>query len=203
MRNRTPFSRAAAILCAALLAMTSTPAYAGETEGVPSVTGQVEAPESEAPVPGGGTEATGDKSAEKKDGSSEADGAKAVEQEPADAPASTKNTSDEGTKDYIVVLPIMSGVQYADVDESHKSEEYSTDEETILLYTQGEHVSFSVDTSFSWSVYDKAQDSDILKSEDVKNGKVSFTMPADDLIVRYIVPNADGADVVNETEKGS
>ena len=203
MRNRTPFSRAAAILCAALLAMTSTPAYAGETEGVPSVTGQVEVPESEAPVLRGETEATGDKSAEEKDSSSEADGAKAVEQEPTDALASTKNTNDEGTKDYIVVLPIMPGVQYADVDESHKSEEYSTDEETILLYTQGEHVSFSVDTSFSWSVYDKAQDSDILKSGDVKNGKVSFTMPADDLIVRYIVPNADGADVVNETEKGS
>ena len=195
MRRITTFKRAAAMMCAGLLAVTSMPVYAGETELPSGVAGTVENPQTEDT-----TAQAAPRSADTGQ-QTQTEEPSTAEQTPETVAAAPTGETSKDDSEYIVVLPIMDGVKYTGIDDGHKSAEYSTSEDIVLLYTAGQEVNFDIETSYAWSVYNKKKDKDIVKSEDVKDGKVSFTMPADDLIVRYTVPQEETSGTEEKTSE--
>ena len=195
MRRITTFKRAAAMMCAGLLAVTSMPVYAGETELPSGVAGTVENPQTE------DTTAQAAPQSADTGQQTQTEELSTAEQTPETVAAAPTGETSKDDSEYIVVLPIMDGVKYTGIDDGHKSAEYSTNEDIVLLYTAGQEVNFDIETSYAWSVYNKKKDKDIVKSEDVKDGKVSFTMPADDLIVRYTVPQEETSGTEEKTSE--
>ena len=207
---KSAFRKAIALVTAGLMSVTSIPAYAGETEGiaamteaqtqaetaVPETQAETKSPEitgSETSVPETAAAETPSQEAEKK--TQETQSAGEAQQE---TQAQTEGTEENQTsvkktdvKDFLVVLPVKDGVSYSNIDASHKSENDSTAEDIVLVYTAGQKVGFTVTTSYAYSVYNAQADTDILTSENVKDGKVSFTMPAADLIVRFTEKASD------------
>lgn len=116
----------------------------------------------------------------------------------------TENTpaKAEDTKEtrYIVALPLIDGVQYDGIDADHKSEEYSDDKDTVLLYNEGENVTFKVKSDYTYSVYDQKNDKKIVESKDVKDGVVAFKMPASDLIVQFVIPDDPAPETESKAE---
>lgn len=101
---------------------------------------------------------------------------------------------------YMLLLPIKEGIRYS-VDDSHASEEISTDEYKILLYAEGDQVDFSVEPSTVFSVQDAASLKDFIPAGNIHDGKASFKMPAADLAISFKDPEkeTDGTEV----EKGA
>ena len=197
---KSAFRKAIALVTAGLMSVTSIPAYAGETEGIAAMTeAQTQA---ETAVPETQTETKSPETAASETSVPETAAAETSSQETAEKAQETQTAAEaqdqtEGAgenqasvkktdaKGFLVVLPVKDGVSYSNIDASHKSEKDSTAEDIVLVYTAGQKVGFTVSTSYAYSVYNAQADTDILTSDNVKDGKVSFTMPAADLIVRF------------------
>lgn len=84
------------------------------------------------------------------------------------------------SNDYILLLPKTEGVTY-EMDQEHVADQYSNDQYTVLLYKEGESVDITVSGANEFVIKDAmgADDTDFAASE--TDGKVSFTMPAEDL----------------------
>ena len=82
---------------------------------------------------------------------------------------------------YILFLPTSEAISY-DVDQSHVSSEYSTDDYTILLYKPGEVVSLGVDTDYRYYVEDAMETTTYASYEVADDNGVSFIMPEEDIL---------------------
>lgn len=82
--------------------------------------------------------------------------------------------------DYILLLPKTEGVTY-EMAQDHVADQYSNDQYTVLLYKEGETVDLTVSGATDFAIKD-AMDSDTTDyAASETDGKVSFTMPAEDL----------------------
>lgn len=82
--------------------------------------------------------------------------------------------------DYILLLPKTEGVTY-EMAQDHVADKYSNDQYTVLLYKEGETVDLTVSGTTDFVIKD-AMDSDTTDyAASETDGKVSFTMPAEDL----------------------
>lgn len=82
--------------------------------------------------------------------------------------------------DYILLLPKTEGVTY-EMAQDHVADQYSNDQYTVLLYKEGETVDLTVSGTTDFVIKD-AMDSDTTDyAASETDGKVSFTMPAEDL----------------------
>lgn len=82
--------------------------------------------------------------------------------------------------DYILLLPKTEGVTY-EMAQDHVADQYSNDQYTVLLYKEGETVDLTVSGTTDF-VIKYAMDSDTTDyAASETDGKVSFTMPAEDL----------------------
>lgn len=82
--------------------------------------------------------------------------------------------------DYILLLPKTEGVTY-EMAQDHVADQYSNDQYTVLLYKEGETVDLTVSGTADFVIKD-AMDSDTTDyAASETDGKVSFTMPAEDL----------------------
>lgn len=82
--------------------------------------------------------------------------------------------------DYILLLPKTEGVTY-EMAQDHVTDQYSNDQYTVLLYKEGETVDLTVSGTTDFVIKD-AMDSDTTDyAASETDGKVSFTMPAEDL----------------------
>ena len=92
---------------------------------------------------------------------------------------------------YILLLPMLDGVTYASVDEAHRDAELSTDAYTVLLYEEGEQVALTVESDMAFSVIDAGTQKALIEAEDIKDGKLSFTLPKTDLALQFVLPEED------------
>lgn len=82
--------------------------------------------------------------------------------------------------DYILLLPKTEGVTY-EMAQDHVADQYSNDQYTVLLYKEGETVDLTVSGTTDFVIKD-AMDSDTTDyAASETDGKVSFTMPTEDL----------------------
>lgn len=82
--------------------------------------------------------------------------------------------------DYILLLPKTEGVTY-EMAQDHVADQYSNNQYTVLLYKEGETVDLTVSGATDFAIKD-AMDSDTTDyAASETDGKVSFTMPAEDL----------------------
>lgn len=82
--------------------------------------------------------------------------------------------------DYILLLPKTEGITY-EMAQDHVADQYSNDQYTVLLYKEGETVDLTVSGATDFAIKD-AMDSDATDyAASETDGKVSFTMPAEDL----------------------
>ena len=82
--------------------------------------------------------------------------------------------------DYILLLPKTEGVTY-EMAQDHVADQYSNDQYAVLLYKEGETVDLTVSGTTDFVIKD-AMDSDTTDyAASETDGKVSFTMPAEDL----------------------
>lgn len=84
------------------------------------------------------------------------------------------------SSDYILLLPKADGITY-EMDQNHVADQYSSDQYTVLLYKEGESVDVTVNGADGFVIQDAmgVDDTDFAAKE--IDGKVSFTMPAEDL----------------------
>lgn len=93
------------------------------------------------------------------------------------------------TDSYILFLPTSDAISY-EVDQSHVSSEYSTDDYTILLYKPGEVVSLGVDTDYKYYVEDAMETTTYASYEVADDNAVSFIMPEEDIL--FVVKDEAG-----------
>lgn len=104
--------------------------------------------------------------------------------------------------DYILLLPKTEGVTY-EMAQDHVADQYSNDQYTVLLYKEGETVDLTVSGTTDFVIKD-AMDSDTTDyAASETDGKVSFTMPAEDLslsVNNVSEESVDAAKAAAETE---
>ena len=110
--------------------------------------------------------------------------------------------------DYILLLPKTEGVTY-EMAQDHVADQYSNDQYTVLLYKEGETVDLTVSGATDFVIKD-AMDSDTTDyAASETDGKVSFTMPAEDLslsvnnVSEEAVAAAKAAETESETQAQS
>ena len=101
--------------------------------------------------------------------------------------------------DYIILLPKKDGVEYT-LDESHVSDQYSTDDYTVMLYKPGEEVSFTVDSSNVFSIESTIGDTATDYAQGTKDGKVSFSMPEEDISLLFHTEEVSSDETEPSTE---
>lgn len=108
------------------------------------------------------------------------------------------------SNDYIVLLPKINGVEY-DLDKDHVADEYCSDNYTVLLYNPGETVDFEVTGGTKFTILDTLENDSEDYAKDAKDGKVSFTMPSEDLTLAFVKEDTDTEETDNpaETESNS
>lgn len=84
------------------------------------------------------------------------------------------------TNDYILLLPKTTGITY-EMDQDHVAEQYSNDQYTVLLYKEGETVDLTVNGAEDFVIRDAMDSDNTDYAASETNGKVSFSMPAEDL----------------------
>lgn len=84
------------------------------------------------------------------------------------------------TNDYILLLPNTTGVTY-EMDQTHVADQYSNDQYTVLLYKEGETVDLTVNGAEDFVIRDAMDSDNTDYAASETNGKVSFSMPAEDL----------------------
>ena len=103
------------------------------------------------------------------------------------------------SSDYILLLPKTEGVTYT-TDDSHISSEYSNDQYTVLLYKEGESVELTVSGATDFVIKDamSSDTTDYAASE--SEGKVTFTMPAEDLSLNVTAVSEEAVAAAREAE---
>ena len=84
------------------------------------------------------------------------------------------------TNDYILLLPKTTGITY-EMDQTHIADQYSNDQYTVLLYKEGETVDLTVNGAEDFVIRDAMDSDNTDYAASETNGKVSFSMPAEDL----------------------
>lgn len=84
------------------------------------------------------------------------------------------------SSDYILLLPKADGITY-EMDQNHVADQYSSDQYTVLLYKEGESVDVTVNGADGFVIQDAMGVDDTDFAVEEIDGKVSFTMPAEDL----------------------
>lgn len=84
------------------------------------------------------------------------------------------------TNDYILLLPKTTGITY-EMDQTHVADQYSNDQYTVLLYKEGETVDLTVNGAEDFVIRDAMDSDNTDYAASETNGKVSFSMPAEDL----------------------
>lgn len=84
------------------------------------------------------------------------------------------------TNDYILLLPNTAGITY-EMDQTHVADQYSNDQYTVLLYKEGETVDLTVNGAEDFVIRDAMDSDNTDYAASETNGKVSFSMPAEDL----------------------
>lgn len=84
------------------------------------------------------------------------------------------------TNDYILLLPNTTGITY-EMDQTHVADQYSNDQYTVLLYKEGETVELTVNGAEDFVIRDAMDSDNTDYAASETNGKVSFSMPAEDL----------------------
>lgn len=84
------------------------------------------------------------------------------------------------TNDYILLLPKTTGITY-EMDQAHVADQYSNDQYTVLLYKEGETVDLTVNGAEDFVIRDAMDSDNTDYAASETNGKVSFSMPAEDL----------------------
>ena len=84
------------------------------------------------------------------------------------------------TKDYILLLPKTTGITY-EMDQTHVADQYSNDQYTVLLYKEGETVDLTVNGAEDFVIRDAMDSDNTDYAASETNGKISFSMPAEDL----------------------
>lgn len=84
------------------------------------------------------------------------------------------------TNDYILLLPNTTGITY-EMDQTHVADQYSNDQYTVLLYKEGETVDLTVNGAEDFVIRDAMDSDNTDYAAGETNGKVSFSMPAEDL----------------------
>ena len=84
------------------------------------------------------------------------------------------------TNDYILLLPNTTGITY-EMDQTHVADQYSNDQYTVLLYKEGETVNLTVNGAEDFVIRDAMDSDNTDYAASETNGKVSFSMPAEDL----------------------
>lgn len=84
------------------------------------------------------------------------------------------------TNDYILLLPKTTGITY-EIDQAHVADQYSNDQYTVLLYKEGETVDLTVNGAEDFVIRDAMDSDNTDYAASETNGKVSFSMPAEDL----------------------
>lgn len=82
--------------------------------------------------------------------------------------------------DYILLLPKTEGVTY-EMAQDHVADQYSNDQYTVLLYKEGETVDLTVSGTTDFVIKDSMDSDTTDYAASETDGKVSFTMPAEDL----------------------
>ena len=84
------------------------------------------------------------------------------------------------TNDYILLLPNTTGITY-EMDQTHVADQYSNDQYTVLLYKEGETVDLTVNGAEDFVIRDAMDSDNTDYAASETNGKVSFSMPVEDL----------------------
>lgn len=84
------------------------------------------------------------------------------------------------SNDYILLLPKTDGISY-EMDQDHVADQYSNDQYTVLLYKEGDTVEVTVNGADGYEIKDAMGSDDTDYAAEEADGKVSFTMPAEDL----------------------
>lgn len=84
------------------------------------------------------------------------------------------------TNDYILLLPNTTGITY-EMDQTRVADQYSNDQYTVLLYKEGETVDLTVNGAEDFVIRDAMDSDNTDYAASETNGKVSFSMPAEDL----------------------
>ena len=84
------------------------------------------------------------------------------------------------TNDYILLLPNTTGITY-EMNQTHVADQYSNDQYTVLLYKEGETVDLTVNGAEDFVIRDAMDSDNTDYAASETNGKVSFSMPAEDL----------------------
>lgn len=83
------------------------------------------------------------------------------------------------SSDYILLLPKADGITY-EMDQNHVTDQYSSDQYTVLLYKEEESVDVTVNGADGFAIQDAMGVDDTDFAVEEIDGKVSFTMPAED-----------------------
>lgn len=102
------------------------------------------------------------------------------------------------TNDYILLLPNTTGITY-EMDQTHVADQYSNDQYTVLLYKEGETVDLTVNGAEDFVIRDAMDSDNTDYAASETNGKVSFSMPAEDLSLN-ISGVTEEAKTATETE---
>lgn len=84
------------------------------------------------------------------------------------------------TNNYILLLPNTTGITY-EMDQTHVADQYSNDQYTVLLYKEDETVDLTVNGAEDFVIRDAMDSDNTDYAASETNGKVSFSMPAEDL----------------------
>lgn len=107
------------------------------------------------------------------------------------------------SNDYILLLPKTEGITY-EMDQEHVADQYSSDQYTVLLYKKGESVDVTVKGADGFVIQDAMGVDDTDFAAEEMDGKVSFTMPAEDLSLNITDISEDTTEeVVPTTETES
>lgn len=107
------------------------------------------------------------------------------------------------SSDYILLLPKADGITY-EMDQNHVADQYSSDQYTVLLYKEGESVDVTVNGADGFIIQDAMGVDDTDFAVEEIDGKVSFTMPAEDLSLSITAISQDTTEEMTPaTETGA
>ena len=99
--------------------------------------------------------------------------------------ATKEDTGDFEVNDiYALCLPKLDNVSY-NYDKDHLYSELSDSSMDVLVYEEGEHVNVEVSADCGFAVVDGYSEEVFLSEEEIKDGKLSFDMPATDLMIQF------------------
>lgn len=101
---------------------------------------------------------------------------------------------------YILFVPNSLDAQ---IDESHVSEEFSSDDYKILLYDKGEEVTLTVEGGKDVDVRKYPDDGSEFSDFTDDGGKITFDMPDSDLYIEAASGSGSDTEAETETEAGS